>query len=37
MFSMKEIYEYESNLFPPLIDDMFKVRKINFNLRHKTL
>ena len=31
---MKEIYKFENDLFPPLIDDMFQVRKINFNLRH---
>ena len=31
---MKEIYKFENNLSPPLIDDMFQVRKINYNLRH---
>ena len=31
---MKEIYKFESDLSPPLIDDMFKVRKNTFNLRH---
>ena len=28
---MKEIYKFENNLSPPLIDDMFQVRKINYN------
>ena len=31
---MKEIYEFENDLSPPLIDDMFQVRKINYDLRH---
>ena len=31
---MKEIYNFENNLSPPLIDDMFQVSKINYNLRH---
>ena len=31
---MKEIYKFENSLSPPLIDDMFQVRKINYNLRH---
>ena len=31
---MKEIYKSENNLSAPLIDDMFQVRKINYNLRH---
>ena len=31
---MKEIYKFENNLSPPLINDMFQVRKINYNLRH---
>ena len=31
---MKEIYKFENNLSPPLIDDMFQVHKINYNLRH---
>ena len=31
---MKEIYNFENNLSPPLIDDMFQVCKINYNLRH---
>ena len=26
---MKEVYKFENDLFPPLIDDMFQVRKIN--------
>ena len=30
---MKEIYKFENNLSPPLINDMFQVRKINYNLR----
>ena len=30
----KEIHKFENNLSPPLIDDMFQVRKINYNLRH---
>ena len=30
---MKKIYKFENSLSPPLIDDMFQVRKINFNLR----
>ena len=31
---MKEIYKFENDLSPPLIDDMFQVRKINYDLRH---
>ena len=31
---MKEIYNFENNLSPLLIDDMFQVSKINYNLRH---
>ena len=31
---MKEIYKFKNDLSLPLIDDMFKVRKINYNLRH---
>ena len=31
---MKEIYKFENNLSAPLIDDMFQVRKINYNQRH---
>ena len=33
-FLMKEIYKFENNLSPPLIDNMFQVRKINCYLRH---
>ena len=33
-FLMKEIYKFENDLSPPLIDDMFQVRKINHDLRH---
>ena len=28
---MKEIYKFENNLSPPLIDDMFHICKINYN------
>ena len=31
---MKEICKFENDLFPSLIDDMFQVRKINYDLRH---
>ena len=31
---MKEIYKFENNLSPPLIDNMFQVRKTNYNVRH---
>ena len=31
---MKEIYKFENDLCPPLIDDMFQVCKINYDLRH---
>ena len=31
---MKEIYKFENNLSPPLIDDMSQIRKINYNLGH---
>ena len=30
---MKEIYKFENDLSRPLIDDMFQVRKINYDLR----
>ena len=30
---MKEIYRFENDLSLPLIDDMFQVRKIDYNLR----
>ena len=30
---MKKIYKFENSVSSPLIDDMFQVRKINFNLR----
>ena len=30
---MKEICKLENDLSPPLIGDMFQVRKINYNLR----
>ena len=30
----KEIYRFENDLSPPLIDDMFQGRKINYDLRH---
>ena len=30
---MKEIYKSKNDLSPPLIDDVFQVRKINYNLR----
>ena len=30
---MKEIYKFENDLSPPLFDDMFQVRKINYDLR----
>ena len=33
-FLMKEIYKFENDLSPPLIDDMFQVCKINYDLRH---
>ena len=29
---MNEIYKFQNNLSPRLIDDMFQVRKINYNL-----
>ena len=31
---MKEIYKFENDLSAPLIDDIFQVRKINYDLRH---
>ena len=31
---MKEIFMFENNLSHPLIDDMFQVSKINYNIRH---
>ena len=31
---MKEIYKSKNDLSPPLIDDVFQVRKINYNLRN---
>ena len=31
---MKEIYKFENDLSPPLIDDMFQVGKVNDDLRH---
>ena len=31
---MKDIYKFENSLSPPLIDYMFQVRKVNYNLRH---
>ena len=31
---MKEIYKFENNLSPPVIDDMFQILKINYSLRH---
>ena len=31
---MKEIHKFENNLSPLLIDDMFQVRKTNYNLKH---
>ena len=31
---MKEIYKFENNLSPLLIDDLFQVRKIIYNPRH---
>ena len=31
---MKKINRFENDLSPPLIDDMFQVRKINYDLRH---
>ena len=30
----KENYKFENDLYPPLIDDAFHVRKTNYNLRH---
>ena len=30
---MKEFYKFENDLSPPLFDDMFQVRKINYDLR----
>ena len=31
---MKEIYKFENDLSPPLIDDIFQARKINYDLRN---
>ena len=31
---VKEIYKFEKSLSPQLIDDLFQVRKINYNLGH---
>ena len=31
---MKEMFKFENDLSPPLIDAMFQVRKNNFNLGH---
>ena len=31
---MKEIYKFENDLFPTLIDEMFQVCKTSYNLRH---
>ena len=31
---MKEIYKFENDRSPSLIDDMFQVRKANYNLKH---
>ena len=31
---VKEIYKFENDLSPPLIDDMFQVLKTNYNLKH---
>ena len=31
---MKEIYKFEKDLSPPLIDDNFQVCKINYHLKH---
>ena len=31
---MKEIYKFENGLSPPLIDDMFQVRKINYTKKN---
>ena len=31
---IKEIFKFENDLSPPLIDDMFQVSKTNCNLRH---
>ena len=31
---MKEIYKFENDLSPPLIDDKFQVSKINYDLRN---
>ena len=30
---MKEIYKFENDLSPPLIDGMFQVRKASYNLK----
>ena len=29
---LKEIYKFENDLSPPLIDNVFQFRKINYNL-----
>ena len=31
---MKELYKFENNLFPPLIDNIFQIRKLTYTLRH---
>ena len=31
---MKEMFNFENNLSPPLIDDMLQVRVNTFNLKH---
>ena len=31
---MKEIYKFENDLSPPLVDDKFQVSKINYDLRN---
>ena len=31
---MKEIQKFENDLSPPLIDEMFQVNIINYNLSH---
>ena len=31
---MKNNYKFENDLSPPLFDDLFQVRKINYDLRH---
>ena len=31
---MKEIWKCENDLSPPVIDELFQVRKVNYNLMH---